>query len=160
MDVCTQSSTVLSPSHLTCATRKQTLRSLSLSYQKKVGHAWLTFPEYNLWCQQSQILKSRCHTKRRMGAATRARPSFGTTTAKTLRSVFSWRTSFNSYSLHFRVILVLVRRRSGTDIMPYTTMQTARREIKSDSLRRKLNWNGRKGGADWCSILMLNTGTS
>ncbi len=29
-----------------------------------------TFWEYNLWCQQSQILKSRCHTKRRMGAAT------------------------------------------------------------------------------------------
>ncbi len=28
-----------------------------------------TFREYNLWSQQSQILKSRCHTKRRMGAA-------------------------------------------------------------------------------------------
>ncbi len=49
-----------------------TLRSLSLSYQKKDGRA----REYNLWCQQSQILKSWCHTKRRMG--------------KTLRFVFSW----------------------------------------------------------------------
>ncbi len=33
-----------------------------------------TFREYtsNLWCQQSQILKSWCHTKRRMGAHGRA----------------------------------------------------------------------------------------
>ncbi len=34
---------------------------------------WHDFPEYKLWCQQSQILKGRCHTKRRMG---HARPSF------------------------------------------------------------------------------------
>ncbi len=57
-----------------------------------------TFREYNLRCQQSQILKSRCHTKRRMGAATHAHPSFGMTTTKTLRSVFSWCAS-NSFSL-------------------------------------------------------------
>ena len=44
-----------------------------------------TFQECNVWCQQSQILKSRCHTKRRMDAAM--------TTTKTLRSVFSWRMS-------------------------------------------------------------------
>ncbi len=37
--------------------------------------------------------KGRCHTKRRMGAATRAHPSFGMTTTKTLMSVFSWHTS-------------------------------------------------------------------
>ncbi len=48
-----------------------------------------TFREYNLWCQQSQVLKSRCHTKRRMGKATRAHPSFGMTMTKTLRCVFS-----------------------------------------------------------------------
>ena len=33
--------------------------------------------------------KSQCHTKRGMGAATCAHPSFGMTTTKTLRSVFS-----------------------------------------------------------------------
>ena len=30
----------------------------------------MTFREYVLWSQKSQILKSRCHTKRRMGTAT------------------------------------------------------------------------------------------
>ncbi len=45
--------------HLRCVTRKQTLRSLSSSYQKKDGRAW---PRH---------------------------PSFGMTTTKTLRSVFS-----------------------------------------------------------------------
>ncbi len=45
------------------------------------------------WSQKTQILKSRCHTKRRMAAATGAHPSFGMTTTKTLRSVFSWRAS-------------------------------------------------------------------
>ncbi len=43
-----------------------------------------TFREYDLWSQKTKILKSRCHTKRRMGAATRAHPSFGMTTTKTL----------------------------------------------------------------------------
>ena len=52
-----------------------------------------TFQEYNLWCQHSPILKSQCDTKRRMGTATRTHSSFGMTT-KTLRSVFSWRSSF------------------------------------------------------------------
>ncbi len=47
-----------------------------------------TFREYNLLCQQSQILKSRCHTKRTMGSAMCAHPSFGMTTTKTLRTVF------------------------------------------------------------------------
>ncbi len=47
-----------------------------------------TFREYDLRSQKTQILKSRCHTKRRMGAATRAHPSFGMTTTKTL-SLFS-----------------------------------------------------------------------
>ncbi len=42
-------------------------------------------------CRCHIFLKSRCHTKRRMGAATRAHPSFGMTATKTLRSVFSWR---------------------------------------------------------------------
>ncbi len=37
----------------------------------------------------SNIMKSWCHTKRRMGSATRAHPCFGMTTTKTLRSVFS-----------------------------------------------------------------------
>ncbi len=71
---------------MTCVMRKQTLRSLTLSYQKKDGargraHSSFgmtpTFWEYNLWCQQSQILKSQCHIKRRMGTATQAHPSFG-----------------------------------------------------------------------------------
>ncbi len=53
-----------------------------------------TFWEYNIWCQQSQVLKSRCHTKRRMDAATRATFSFGMTTTKTLKSVFSWHSSY------------------------------------------------------------------
>ncbi len=46
--------------------------------------------EYDLWSQKTQILKSRCHTKETMGAAMHAHPSFGMTTTKTLRSVFSW----------------------------------------------------------------------
>ena len=36
-----------------------------------ISASWNTAKnQCNLWCQQSQILKSRCHTKRRMGAAT------------------------------------------------------------------------------------------
>ncbi len=81
---------------VTRVTRKQTLRTLSLSYQKKDGRPSSfgmtpNFLECNLWCQQSQILTSQCHTKRRVGAATRAHPSFGMT--KILRSVFSWHVS-------------------------------------------------------------------
>ncbi len=63
------------------------------------GHAHPSFSmtptsqEYNLWYWQSQILKSRCHTKRRMGASTRVHPSFGMTKTKTLRSGFLWRES-------------------------------------------------------------------
>ncbi len=33
--------------------------------------------------------KSRCHTKRRAGAATRARPSFGMTTTQDIRDLFT-----------------------------------------------------------------------
>ena len=77
--------------------RKQTLRSLSLSYPKKDAHPSLgmtpTFREYDLWSRKTQILKSQCHTRRRMGAATRARPSLGMTTTKTWRSVLLWHTS-------------------------------------------------------------------
>ena len=84
---------------MTHITRKQTLRSLSMSYQKKNGPAWErpsffgmrpTFREYNLWCQ---IQKSRCHTNRTMGMAMRAHPYFCMTTTKTLRYVFSWHAS-------------------------------------------------------------------
>ena len=55
--------------NLSWITRKQTLRSLLLSYQKKDGRASSvgmtpTFWEYNLWCQ---ILKSRCHTDSKVG---------------------------------------------------------------------------------------------
>ncbi len=41
--------------------------------------------------------KSRCHTKRRMDAATRAHPSFGMTTTNTLKSVFSWHVSYRTW---------------------------------------------------------------
>ncbi len=67
--------------HMRCVTRKQTLRSLSLSCQKKDWPAWTpTFREYDLWSQKT--LKSRCHT------------SFGVTMTKTLRSDFLWRASY------------------------------------------------------------------
>ncbi len=59
-----------------------------------------TFREYDLWSQRTQILKSRCHTKRRIGTATRAHPSFGMTTTKTLRSVFSWCASLIQLTVH------------------------------------------------------------
>ncbi len=36
-----------------------------------------------------KFLKSRCHTKRRVGAAPRARPSFGMTTTQDIRDVFT-----------------------------------------------------------------------
>ncbi len=51
--------------YLRCVTRKQTLKVFVVV--RRYGMT-PTFREYNLWCQQSQILKSRCHTKRRMGA--------------------------------------------------------------------------------------------
>ncbi len=65
----------------------------TLSYAHPSFGMTPTFREYNLWWQQSQILKSRCHTKRRMGAATLVHPSFGMTATKTVRFVFSWCTS-------------------------------------------------------------------
>ena len=66
---------------MTRVTRKQTLRSSSLSYQSLMS------------AELFKILKSRCNAKRRMGAAKRAHPSLGITTTKTLRSVFLWRAS-------------------------------------------------------------------
>ncbi len=79
--------------YMTRVSRKQTLRYLSLSYQKKDAMT-PTFREYDLWSQNTQIIKSRCHTKRRMGSAKRAHPSFGIPMTKTLRSVFSWHVSY------------------------------------------------------------------
>ncbi len=69
-----------------------------------------TFREYDLWSQKTQILKSRCHTKRR----TRGHPSFGMTTTKTSRSVFSWRTSGNNLycaqiMLHLPLLFIFTR---------------------------------------------------
>ena len=82
--------------NMTHITRKQSLRSLSLSYQKKDGCAWLcpSFFWYDTDLSEFDsvdiiFLKSRCHAKRRMGAATHAHPSCGMTRTKTLRSVFS-----------------------------------------------------------------------
>ncbi len=79
---------------LALVTRKQTLRSLLLSYPEKGAHPSLgmtpTLREYDLWSQKTQILKSRCHTKKSMDTV------FGMTTTKTLRSVFSRRASLNS----------------------------------------------------------------
>ncbi len=51
-----------------------------------VRHRFLENMIYEV--KRLKILKSRCHTKRRMGAATRAHPSLGMTTKKTLGSVF------------------------------------------------------------------------
>ncbi len=48
--------------------------------------------EKSVSCQKIIFSKSRCHAKR-MDVATRAHPSFGMTTTKTLMSVFSWRES-------------------------------------------------------------------
>ncbi len=39
----------------------------------------------------SKNLKSRCHTKRRAGTATRARPSFGLTPTQAIMDLFSWK---------------------------------------------------------------------
>ena len=41
-----------------------------------------------------KILKSRCHTKRRAGAAPRARPFFGMTTTQDIRDFFASRSPF------------------------------------------------------------------
>ncbi len=49
-------------------TQKRSLMAWVIVIPKE-GWVRVTFREYNLWCQQSQILKSQCHTKRRMGAA-------------------------------------------------------------------------------------------
>ena len=89
---------------LTCITRKQTLGSFSLSYQKKDGLlVWRRlFENIIYWCWQSQILKSRCHTKRRMGAATRTHSSFGMAMTKTLRSIFLWHASGRQWQIVWR----------------------------------------------------------
>ncbi len=69
-------------------TRKQTLRSLSLSYQKTAGHAHPpfgmtpTFRSLTLLTSQIIFSKSRCHTKRMMDTATHAHPSFAITMTK------------------------------------------------------------------------------
>ncbi len=53
------------------------------------------------WHHRLYSQKSRCHAKRRMGAATRAHPSFGMTKTKTLKSVFWWHASY----LHVLILL-------------------------------------------------------
>ena len=54
-----------------------------------------TYREFDLWSQETQILRSRCHTKGRMGTATMT---------KTLRSVFLWHTSHVSCKIFAIVI--------------------------------------------------------
>ncbi len=82
---------------MTRITRKQTLRSLSLSYQKKDGRAWSSpsffwydtdFSEFDSADIIDYILENM-----------RTHPSFGMTTTKTLRSVFSWLASNVTYML-------------------------------------------------------------
>ena len=91
--------------YMTRTMRKQTLRSLSLSYQKKEPRPsfWHDTDFSRIWSMISAVKfwKVGCHTKRRMGAAKRAHPSFGMTTTKILRSVFSWRTSGRYSGWHF-----------------------------------------------------------
>ncbi len=76
-------------------TRKQTSRSLLLSYQKKDGRAWphpsffwydTNFSEFDSADLIDYILEKSVSYQKR------AHPSFGMTKTKTLRSVFSWRT--------------------------------------------------------------------
>ncbi len=43
---------------------------------------------------QKKKLQSRCHTKRRAGTATCARPSFGMTTTKDIRDIFAYCSPF------------------------------------------------------------------
>ena len=82
---------------LKCVTKKQTLRSLSLSYQKRMVTHGRTHPSFGMtpflenviYEVKTQILKSRCHTKRKISMGTRTQPSFDMTTTKTLRPVFS-----------------------------------------------------------------------
>ncbi len=57
-------------------------------FQKKLKEKFKKI--YNIFFLQ-KILKSRCHTKRRAGAATRARPSFGMTQTQDIRDLFAWR---------------------------------------------------------------------
>ncbi len=81
--------------HMMCNTRKQTLRSLSLSYQRRMGarcHIIYDVSRVKFW-KVGVIPKE--------GLARPCVPIlfFGTTTTKTLRSVFSWQASHISWSL-------------------------------------------------------------
>ncbi len=99
-------------SHVTHVRRKQTLRSLSLSYQKKdrrmatpilllVWHRLFR----RMWCKFYVFSKSRSHAKRRMDKATCVNPSFGMTTTKTHKVCF----------------LVMCVRQSSVAILPRTS---------------------------------------
>ncbi len=80
-------------------TRKQTVKSLSLSYAKKDWRAgappillWVWHRLQNIIYEGRRVMfYSRCHTQRRIGGATES--IFGMPTTKTLRSAFSWRVS-------------------------------------------------------------------
>ncbi len=78
--------------------RRQTLRSLSLSYQKKDGHAWsrpsffwydTDFSEFDFADIIDYILEKSVSYQNKDGCGHARHPSFGMTTTKTLRSVFS-----------------------------------------------------------------------
>ncbi len=104
-------------SHATCVTRKQTLRSLSLSYPKKNGRAWpcpsffwydTDFLEFESFDFIDHILlKSK----------------------KTLRSVFSWRTSNED-------LISLKPAWSSMEDVPYSN--TLRFNLSPESLKHKI----------------------
>ena len=56
---------------------------------------WNEKEEKEIW----KNLKSRCHTKRKMGAATSARPSFGMTMTQENRDLFVWHSPHVFYCL-------------------------------------------------------------
>ncbi len=131
--------------YLTRITIKQTLRSLSLSYQKKDGRtwpilllAWHRLLENIIYVSRVKFwkagLKSRCHTIRRMGTALRAHPSVGMTTTKTLRSVFSWRASLVYCSVFLHLPARLVRGRFGPEVACPTDVMGSSK-AKSDILK-------------------------
>ncbi len=61
-------------------------------YQKKDGCTWPFFwYDTNFSKKEKNFQKNRCHTKRRPGAATHARPSFRMTKTQGIRDLFAWR---------------------------------------------------------------------
>ena len=102
------------------------------------------------------FLKSRCHTKRKAGAAPCARPSFGVTTTHDIRDLFAWRRPNYFYTANWHIkchpilLLIKVSRSNYCDILKQVHYWL----LTTKAFWRRLRYHAKNKTPSFCSIIL------